>query len=143
MHIVIKNFFFFCIRKGIFYAIGLGFFQCYGFSYVIIFKRQYLIWIKTKYILVSNTVCNAVSMQLISKNCRGRTEFLLVFILYRRAGEAKEDSLRKRLLNGHQHITESRAVTFVDNKDNPLAAHEAISAAFSPPSPSSFILLIF
>ena len=68
IHIFIINLTFIRIRNCFFLRLCFGFFQRNNFADIFIFKSQYFIWIKSKHILISDSICNTISMKLISKS---------------------------------------------------------------------------
>ena len=120
VHIFIEDFTLNRFGNCFFLCLCFCLFQSNNFSHIFIFESQYLVWVKAKNILVSDSIRNTVSVKFITKHSACSVLFLLVFVLNRRTGKAEEHCLWKCVFDCQQHISKSRAMSFIYDKHNTL-----------------------
>ena len=106
LHILHEDFLLSRISHRLLNRISLCFFQCHNSSDILVFECEDFIGVKTEYVLISDAVCNTIPVKFIAEHSRCCVHLFLVLILYRCAGEAKEDRSRKCLLNRQEHLSE-------------------------------------
>ena len=105
------------VRNCLFFTFTFRFIQRHCLSDISVFKCENFVCIKTKHIFITNSICNTIFVQLVSKNGCRSIHLFFVFLFYWSPGKSKKNSICKCTFYGNQHITKSGSMCFINNKN--------------------------